>query len=117
MKFFYLRDKSGFPVAGVASILTNTNQVQFSLSVFNPKDSFDRARARAVAEGRLRKGKLTGELPLAPRVKTHIIEMILTSRHICGDKKIHPRVREAARLWLESRVEETPSGEVEGTSV
>jgi hypothetical protein len=107
-RFFYLRDKDKFPVACVASITNNTDRVQFALSIHNPRDIFDKTRAKEIALDRLRMGKTTGEVEFDPRpgIKTRIMGVIATTEfmnHRAKPMRIPDRVRRAAREWLLER--------------
>lgn len=51
-RFFYLRDRKGFPRVCVARTLVN-NTVVFGYSVHNPNDRFNRALAREIAANRM----------------------------------------------------------------
>ena len=103
-KLFYLRDKNRFPVACVATRLVKTNKklVEFSVSIYNPEDSFSRDVAKRVALGRLAAG--TGWLiPVqeeGEKVKKEIMTAIAFNK-ISGSC-FPTRARLAAKLWLKN---------------
>lgn len=97
-KFYWLRDERNNPVAVIASDEEDGvggKIVRFSLAIFNPKDDFDKARGRAVAEGRLNKKKAYMALASNAEVKYRLLG------HIAGDVELPTRVRRAAAGWLE----------------
>lgn len=109
-RFFYLRDSNKFPVACVVSTKNVQNQVQFALSIHNPRDVFDRIRAKEIALERLRAGKILGEVSFEPRshIKTSIMTVIAASEymnHRAKPMRIPDRVRAAANGWLIRHVE------------
>jgi|HubBroStandDraft_5_1064220.scaffolds.fasta_scaffold344598_2 hypothetical protein len=119
-RFFFLRapfvpsDKvrkgRGKPVACVCSIINNTDHVQFALSIHNPRDTFDRVRAKEIALDRLNMGKVLGEVPIIPRtgIKAGIMAVIAASEfmnHRAKPMRVPNRVRQAAVHWLASRSE------------
>jgi hypothetical protein len=121
MRVFFVRNKNKFPVACVASEVTkkgDTEIVRFSMSSYNPKDTFDRERAKEIAKHRLAKymslapeientqltssetyaplevEKYSGTVPRAGNVKTHIMQLIEVNTNLSYT------VRKAALLWL-----------------
>jgi len=94
MRFYFIRDEKSFPVACIASTIDTTDRVCYALSIYNPKDEFDRARARDIAANRLRKGKFFGTTPNVRGIKERVMMSIR------DNSGIPERVREAARLWL-----------------
>lgn len=99
MRVFWIRDASRRPVACVATTLSSTeaDTVRFAIAIPNPRDKFDRARGRAIAEGRLSKPH-SRHLAwfVSPReAKRSVMEKI------ADDTTLPIRVRDAARLWLE----------------
>ena len=57
IKYFYIRDASYFPVTCVATTQVG-NKIAYAWTTWNPKDKYNKQRARKIAEGRLRKSFL-----------------------------------------------------------
>jgi len=53
IEMFYLRSKTGFPVACVASTTLPGNMVRYAISTHNPVDRYDKKTAREIAMDRL----------------------------------------------------------------
>jgi hypothetical protein len=95
MKFYWLRDERNNPVAVVASEDNKeAGVVNFSLAIFNPKDDFDKVRGRAIAEGRLQKGKRYATLLVDAEIKHNLM------RALEQDEALPMRIRRAAGWWL-----------------
>ena len=92
MRVFFLRDRTMFPVACLASEKIDTT-IKVALSIHNPIDTFNRSRGRDIAEKRLQKGKLYAELS-ADRPKVQLMWKLF------NDKELPTRVRKAAEVWL-----------------
>lgn len=117
VRIFYLRDSKRFPVACIASKLEG-NKLKYALSTHNPRDPYDKAMARNIAETRLALGRvvierntrkpsfpplqcvggsiLLGDEP-TKEIKAKLLQEIATS------SKLPQRATDAAKLWLESR--------------
>lgn len=97
VRFMFLRNESKQPV-GCLAITVNevTNQVSFGMSVLNPKDEFDRAMAREIAEGRLKKSP---HMVAATAVKSMHDVSFAVMKELKNDK--YPSTaRKAAEGWL-----------------
>lgn len=122
MRHFFLRDANDFPVACIATEEVEAAAkptVLYALSVMNPLDDFNRARAREIAQTRLTefvKGRYddavqSGRGPNDPEEpwwnKVGKLEMddgkkakLQLMRRIAEDKTITSRVRKAAQNWI-----------------
>jgi hypothetical protein len=116
VRHFYLRDAQKFPVACVASKVLELvgegdarrpSRIAFAVSARNPKDTFSRDMARYVAYGRLQMG-LVAEVNVeeGQNVKRLILEKIANEPvKLKGSRDpmfMKQRVRNAAKLWLDS---------------
>ena len=91
MRHFFLRDRSKFPVACVASEMKD-DIVRFSLSIHNPMDIYSRSRGRMIAIERLKAGKVQGSVSFRPKmVKMDVLFALVK------DVRLPLRVREAAQ--------------------
>lgn len=103
MRFFYLRDVNGHPIACLATELhkasgqIKTDMVSYALSVCNPQDHFKREQARALAAGRLATANPKRYIPITTddngQVKLRILSAVA-----CGP--FPQRARDAATRWL-----------------
>lgn len=105
MRIFYLRDVTKLPVGCIVSEFTEDKAlVRFAVSTYNPKDSFDRERAKAIAAARLSKGVFSVVTP-EQGIKQRIVGVI------AADEGYPQRLRDAARLWLDNRREDASDAE------
>jgi hypothetical protein len=109
IKFFYLRNERGFPVACIASQFQGETHVKYAVSTHNPLDTYSKNRARNIAVGRLAMGtpyssyvkeddknysSFVGEVEVSDCIKATILE------DITCDNYFPQRTRDAAKLWL-----------------
>lgn len=124
MRFFYLRNEQRFPVACVCSAIAQAHpeRAQFTMSIFNPRDVFDKTRAKEVALGRMQAGRFLGEVPVDRGIKLAIMQAIaslefLPGQHGKGKGLVPARIRDAARYWLAHRISPSVSiPDASGTS-
>lgn len=116
MRFFYLRDVNGHPVACLATELhkatgqIKTDMVSYALSVCNPQDHFKREQARALAAGRLATANPKRYIPITTddngQVKLRILAAV-------ANGPFPQRARDAATRWLllhaAAKLSSTPS--------
>lgn len=76
VKVFFIKNDADYPVACVASRLKDNDTVEFAVSVWNPKDTFDRHLGHEIAVARLTKGKIVGQVPRNERVKLEILKYL-----------------------------------------
>lgn len=103
MRFFYLRDVNGHPIACLATELhkasgqIKTDMVSYALSVCNPQDQFKREQARALAAGRLATANPKRYIPITTddngQVKLRILSAVAAG-------PFPQRARDAATRWL-----------------
>jgi hypothetical protein len=97
IKLFYLRDKSGHPVAAVASKLVHlvkVERVKFAVATRNPIDTFNKKRGRSIAIARLDSNSIdTGYVDVGLGVKERVLNEI-------ANGEFPQRAREAAKYWL-----------------
>jgi hypothetical protein len=91
---FYLRDKRNFPIATVATELSELGGVFYGITSWNPKDVFDKALSREIAIGRLEVNP--SYLPVHENFKRAVITDIANRRDL------PKRTREAAQRWLDA---------------
>lgn len=96
VRVFFLRDAKKFPVACVASRLNATKAlVEFTISVRNPLDEFNRQRGRKIAEDRLTLNKGLHWVGFRPKqAKKDVLTLIASMT------TLPVRVREAAKYQL-----------------
>jgi hypothetical protein len=106
MRFVYIRDSKGFPLACAAICATHIGD-HIGLSVHDPKFKFSKAFIRDVAEGRARAmfrkdtymafaAKI--DLSSSASFTADVYNEILASEY---GKRLHPRVTRAMREYLE----------------
>lgn len=116
IRVFYIRDVSKFPVACVATRVIDerpgvrTPEIEFSLAIHNPKDTFDKVRGREIAIGRLMKHKIQGYVGKEQGASKKILELIAADEHLPW------RVREAAMLRVLTYKEKVHGEPEQGTT-
>ena len=106
-RIFYLRDKTNFPVACVASTVVDTQvgeetqpQLHYGVSTHNPLDVYNKALARKMATIRLNSQSLPAKFggvvacPDAKQAKETLLKAIKENTSVAQ------RARDAAKLWL-----------------
>jgi hypothetical protein len=99
-KMFALRDAKGFPRVLVGVLVTPENkEALVTMAQWNPKDSFDKHRAKDVVLGRLRQLRRTvWTVPLGTGLYRRIVESV--PNHARGTKEAKELVRSLAEIWL-----------------
>lgn len=99
-RFMFLRDANNNPV-GCLSVSYENNALVYGMSVVNPKDKFDRKRARDIAEIRRSGDKFkTIPFPILKFNMHSVSEAVMLD--ITFDKHAPSRARKAAKMWLEN---------------
>lgn len=108
VRFFYLRNRKGFPVVTVATRVTKNAEgkvksVAYGIATHNPKDPFNRQVGMQVAEGRLnRKPECLNAIgeTVAHTVVSDIFNLKMWNSYDYVPQ-FPERTRKAAKLWLE----------------
>ena len=101
VRFMFLRDRQGQPVGCIAMSVDEVHHViSYGLSVLNPKDDFNRALARKIAEGRLNISPRGVVIPSGVDLNMHVISsLVMEDVSLPGTPM---RARKAALRWLEA---------------
>lgn len=114
MRLFYLRSepvppaKRGAPLACVAYRVAENGMVIYAVSAWNPKFPLSKNLCREVAVGRLKTGKLAGQVADGPEAKRQAI-FTLVDGHVAEGHNPSPTLAKVAMYWLENN----PPGRVE----
>lgn len=103
VRFMYVRDEKKCPVGCLAYRIekdstTGEVNVTYGLSTHNPVDTFDRSRARLIAEGRLNQHGAVFHYQGDDSKSNEVVSEVL--RALRNDKTIPMRFRKAALNWL-----------------
>jgi hypothetical protein len=103
MRYFYLRNRKGFPVGCVASdkfpMGNGLSIIRFGVSSYNPIDKFNKTQAKIGAQNRINeKGPyiVVGR----PEWVGHVKETIMVAISYKNMEGVSHDSREAAKLWL-----------------
>src|SRR5574343_1107757 len=102
VRFMYVRDEKKCPVGCLAYRIekdstTGEVNVTYGLSTHNPVDTFDRSRARLIAEGRLNQHGAVFHYQGDDSKSNEVVSEVL--RALRNDKTIPMRFRKAALNW------------------
>lgn len=100
VRFMFLRNTKNIPI-GCLAIMVNGTMVNYSWSVLNPMDDFNRSLAREIAEGRLRLNYQTLFINgSSEKISVHQVSNSVMS-HLSTNKFAPARARRAAKRWLQ----------------